>query len=149
MAKNESSLYASPNVKFRQDDYTSEQVFFQSKDGTRIPFLENGGIYAQVSLRGGHEYGEEWHLAGTKMQKQNVFDDFIGAAEYLISEGYTCKDYLAIVGGSNGGLLIGACMTQRPDLYRVAIPQVGVMDMLRYHSLLPPCRSAIRAIILC
>ena len=173
MAKNESSLYASPKVKFRQDDYTSEQVFFQSKDGTRIPmfltyrkglkrngknpvflygyggfnisldpnfssnripFLENGGIYAQVSLRGGHEYGEEWHLAGTKMQKQNVFDDFIAAAEWLISERYTSKDYLAIVGGSNGGLLVGACMTQRPDLYRVAIPQVGVMDMLRYHK---------------
>ena len=173
MDKNESTLYISPKVKFRQDDYTSEQVFFQSKDGTRIPmfltykkglkrngknpvylygyggfnislgpsfsatripFLENGGIYAQVTLRGGSEYGEEWHLAGTKMQKQNVFDDFIGAAEYLISEGYTCKDRLAIVGGSNGGLLVGACMTQRPDLYRVAIPQVGVMDMLRYHK---------------
>ena len=173
MAKNESKLYSSPKVKFRQDDFTSEQVFFQSKDGTRIPmfltykkglkrngknpvylygyggfnialgpsfsanripFLENGGIYAQVTLRGGSEYGEEWHLAGTKMQKQNVFDDFIGAAEWLISEGYTCKDRLAIVGGSNGGLLVGACMTQRPDLYRVAIPQVGVMDMLRYHK---------------
>lgn len=173
MAKNESKLYSSPKVKFRQDNFTSEQVFFQSKDGTRIPmfltykkglkrngknpvylygyggfnialgpsfssnripFLENGGIYAQVTLRGGSEYGEEWHLAGTKMQKQNVFDDFISAAEYLISEGYTCKDRLAIVGGSNGGLLVGACMTQRPDLYRVAIPQVGVMDMLRYHK---------------
>ena len=79
-----------------------------SFSATRIPFLENGGIYAQVTLRGGSEYGEEWHLAGTKMQKQNVFDDFIGAAEWLISEGYTCKDKLAIVGGSNGGLLVGA-----------------------------------------
>ena len=173
IATGESTLYAKPNVKFRQDDYISEQVFFQSKDGTRIPmfltykkgmkrngrnpvylygyggfnislgpsfsatripFLEHGGIYAQVTLRGGGEYGEEWHQAGTKMRKQNVFDDFIGAAEWLIKENYTNKDKIAIVGGSNGGLLVGACMTQRPDLFRVAIPQVGVMDMLRYHK---------------
>lgn len=170
----QSTLYAQPKVAFRPQDYVTEQVFFQSKDGTRIPmfltykrgersevrgkrpvylygyggfnislvpsfsatripWLEQGGIYAQVTLRGGGEYGEEWHQAGTKMQKQNVFDDFIGAAEWLIREGYTDRDHIAIVGGSNGGLLVGASMTQRPDLFRVAIPQVGVMDMLRYH----------------
>ena len=105
-----------------------------SFSANRIPFLEQGGIYAQVTLRGGSEYGEEWHLAGTKMQKQNVFNDFISAAEWLIREGYTTNEKIAIVGGSNGGLLVGACMTQRPDLFRVAIPQVGVMDMLRYHK---------------
>jgi prolyl oligopeptidase len=100
---------------------------------SRLPFLENGGIYAQMNLRGGNEYGEEWHLAGTKLEKQNVFDDCIACAEYLIQKGYTSSDYLALNGGSNGGLLVGAVVNQRPDLFRVAVPQVGVMDMLRYH----------------
>ncbi len=100
----------------------------------RLPFMENGGIYVQVNLRGGGEYGQEWHNAGTKMQKQNVFDDFIAAAEYLVKENYTNPQKIAIMGGSNGGLLVGACLNQRPDLFKVAIPQVGVMDMLRYHK---------------
>jgi prolyl oligopeptidase len=168
-----SSLYEKPKVDFNPDDYETKQVFYQSKDGTKIPmyivykkglqlngknptwlyayggfnislepnfntsrvvWLENGGIYAQPNLRGGGEYGESWHLAGTKMKKQNVFDDFIAAAEYLIKEKYTSSDYLAISGGSNGGLLVGATMTQRPDLAKVALPVVGVMDMLRYHK---------------
>ena len=171
--KDKSTLYTAPKVNFNLNGFESKQVFFTSKDGTRvpmfltykkglklngnnpvylygyggfnlgmypgfsatrIPFLENGGIYVLVNLRGGNEYGEEWHLAGTKMRKQNVFDDFISAAEYLIANKYTNKEKIAIIGGSNGGLLVGACMTQRPDLFRVAIPQVGVMDMLRYHK---------------
>jgi len=104
-----------------------------SFSSSRIVWLENGGIYAVPNLRGGGEYGEEWHLAGTKMKKQNVFDDFIAAGEYLISQKYTSSGHLAIAGGSNGGLLVGATMTQRPDLARVALPAVGVLDMLRYH----------------
>ncbi len=168
-----SSLYKKPDIKFNLTDYESKQVFYNSKDGTKVPmiitykkgiqlngknplmlygyggfnisltpafsvsnmvFIENGGIYAVANLRGGGEYGDSWHNAGTKLEKQNVFDDFIAAAEYLIKEQYTSKDYLAISGGSNGGLLVGACMAQRPDLFKVCFPAVGVMDMLRYHK---------------
>ena len=100
---------------------------------SRLPFIESGGIYAQMNLRGGNEYGEEWHIAGTKLQKQNVFDDCIACAEYLIDNGYSSPEHLALQGGSNGGLLVGAVINQRPDLFAAAVPQVGVMDMLRYH----------------
>jgi prolyl oligopeptidase len=170
---NKPEKYLAPDVKFDADDFVTEQVFYPSKDGTRIPmfltykkglkrngknpvylyayggfnislfpafstwripFLENGGIYAQANLRGGGEYGEEWHIAGTKMQKQNVFDDFIAAAEYLIKENYTTNKKICIAGGSNGGLLVGAVVNQRPELFGVALPAVGVMDMLRYHK---------------
>ncbi len=173
IAAAKSTLYKKPGIQYNPDDYESGQVFYTSKDGTKIPmiithkkglqlngknpavlygyggfnisltpafsvsnivFLENGGVYAVPNLRGGGEYGDAWHNAGTKMQKQNVFDDFIAAAEFLIKDNITSTDYLAISGGSNGGLLVGACMTQRPDLFRVALPAVGVMDMLRYHK---------------
>lgn len=166
-----STVYKESGVQWDPDKYESRQVFYTSKDGTKIPmmithkkglekdgsnpamlygyggfnisltpsfstaniiWLENGGVYAVPNLRGGGEYGEAWHKAGTKMNKQNVFDDFIAAAEYLIEEGYTSSERLAIRGGSNGGLLVGAVMTQRPDLMQVALPAVGVLDMLRY-----------------
>ncbi|MDX8338646.1 prolyl oligopeptidase family serine peptidase [Draconibacterium sp. IB214405] len=169
----ESELYRKPAIDFNPNDFESKQVFYASKDGTKIPmiitykkgtelngtnptilygyggfnisltpsfsvtnavWLEQGGVYAVANMRGGGEYGKKWHDAGTKLQKQNVFDDFIAAAEYLIAENYTSSDYLAIRGGSNGGLLVGAVMTQRPELMKVALPAVGVMDMLRYHT---------------
>ena len=168
-----SSIYKESKVDFNPADFESKQVFYQSKDGTKVPliitykkglvlngknptllygyggfnisltpgfstsnivWMENGGVYAVANLRGGGEYGEDWHVQGTKMRKQNVFDDFIAAAEYLLKEKYTAKEFLAISGGSNGGLLVGAAMTQRPDLFKVALPAVGVLDMLRYHQ---------------
>jgi prolyl oligopeptidase len=168
-----SEVYWSPDIAFNADDYVSEQVFYTSKDGTRVPmmitykkglkkdgnnptilygyggfnisltpsfsvtnaiWMEMGGIYAVPNLRGGGEYGKTWHDAGTQLNKQNVFDDFIAAGEYLIAQNYTSSALLALRGGSNGGLLVGATMTQRPDLARVALPAVGVLDMLRYHT---------------
>lgn len=173
IAGGKSEEYRKPALKFDLANYESKQVFYSSKDGTKVPMiitykkglkldgtnptllygyggfnisltpsfstsnlilLEQGGVFAVANLRGGGEYGENWHLAGTKMKKQNVFDDFMAAADYLIAEKYTSSERLAIAGGSNGGLLVAACMTQRPDLFKVAFPAVGVLDMLRYHK---------------
>jgi prolyl oligopeptidase len=167
------SVFREPDLAFDPEDYVTEQVFYQSKDGTRVPmfishkkdleingdvptylyayggfniplpvsfsvpnliWMEMGGIFAQAHLRGGGEYGRDWHEGGMKHHKQNVFDDFIAAAEYLINAGYTRTEKLAVGGRSNGGLLIGAVMTQRPDLFGVCLPKVGVMDMLRFHK---------------
>ncbi|MFZ1381026.1 MAG: prolyl oligopeptidase family serine peptidase [Saprospiraceae bacterium] len=168
-----SEVFFSPKLEFNPDEYKTEQVWYTSKDGTkvpmfltskkslvkngnaptllyayggfdisvlpsfsitRVPIIENDGIYAVANIRGGGEFGKEWHQSGTLARKQNVFDDFIGAADFLVAEKYTSRDRLAIEGRSNGGLLIGACITQRPDLCKVAFPAVGVLDMLRYHK---------------
>lgn len=173
IASGETSLFRQPDVKFNPEDFVTEQVFYPSKDGTKVPmfvvykkgmerhgknptilygyggfnisstpgfspariaWLEQGGVYCIANLRGGSEYGEKWHEAGMRQKKQNVFDDCIAGAEYLVANKFTSPDYLAVQGGSNGGLLVGAVINQRPDLFKVAIPQVGVMDMLRFHK---------------